>query len=154
LRIQAGAMDLSLAWYFLSLKGRISRQEFWLGQALLVVLVLLLQMKLTAYFLAMRQPASGPWNSGDLAYAIAQSFYFINAIMFWPVIAIVVKRLHDLDLSGWWVLVSLALCYVSAVINNCSLAFLFATTVMLAGLPPGTPGRNRFGADPLAPQLA
>lgn len=147
-------MDFGFAWYFLSLKGRISRQEFWLGQALLAVVVLLLQIKLTGYFLAMRPPAGGVWNSGDVAYAMAQSFYFINAIMFWPVTAIVVKRLHDLDLSGWWVLASLALCYVSAVINNCSLAFLFATTVMLAGLPPGTQGRNRFGADPLTPVRA
>ena len=144
-------MDLRFAWYFLSLKGRISRQEFWLGQALLIVLVLLLELKLTAYFLAMRRPESGAWDPSELAFTLALAFYFINAAMFWPVTAIVVKRLHDLDLSGWWVLVSLALCYVSAVINNCSLAFLFATTVMLAGLPPGTPGRNRFGADPLAP---
>lgn len=144
-------MGLGFAWYFLSMKGRISRQEFWLGQAFLVVLVLLLEIKLTAYFLAMRQPESGAWNAGDLAFTLALPFYFINAALFWPVTAIVVKRLHDLNLSGWWVLVSLALCYVSAVINNSSLAFLFATTVMLAGLPPGTAGRNRFGADPLAP---
>jgi len=147
-------MDFGFAWYFLSLKGRISRQEFWLGQALLVVLVLLLQIKLTAYFLAVRQAEIGVWNSGDLTYAFAQSSYVINTIMFWPVTAIVVKRLHDLDLSGWWVLASLTLCYVSAVINNSSLAFLFATTVMLAGLPPGTQGRNRFGADPQMPVRA
>ena len=147
-------MDFGFAWYFLSLKGRISRQEFWLGQALLAVMVLLLQIKLTAYFLAVRQPGSGVWTANDVAYTIGLSFSFINAALFWPVTAVTVKRLHDLDLSGWWVLVSLALCYVSAVINNCSLAFLFATTVMLAGMPSGTPGRNRFGADPLAHQLA
>ncbi len=145
-------MDLSFAWYFLSLKGRLSRQEFWLGQAFLIVLVLLLEIKLTAYFLALRRPESGLWNPGEFAFTLTLPFYFIKAVMFWPVTAVVVKRLHDLDLTGWWVLVSLALCYVSAVINNCSLAFLFATTVMLAGLPPGTPGRNRFGADPLTPQ--
>ncbi len=144
-------MDLSLAWYFLSLKGRISRQEFWLGQALLAVVVLLLQIKLTAYFLAMREPGSGVWNSGDLAFTLALPFYFINAALFWPVVAIVVKRVHDLNLSGWWVAVSLVLSYVSAVINNCSLTFLFMTAVLLAGFMPGTRGQNRFGADPLTP---
>ncbi len=51
-------MDFGFAWYFLSLKGRISRQEFWLGQALLIVLVLLLEIKLTEYFLAMRAQAA------------------------------------------------------------------------------------------------
>lgn len=143
-------MDLGFAWYFLSLKGRISRQEFWLGQGLIIVLVLLLEVKLTAYFLAVRQPAT----TDELAFTLALPFYFINAALFWPVTAIVVKRLHDLNLSGWWVAVSLVLSYVSAVINNCSLVFLFATAVMLAGLPPGTRGQNRFGADPLAPSLA
>lgn len=147
-------MDFGFAWYFLSLKGRISRQEFWLGQAFLIVVVLLLQIKLTAYFLAMRRPESGAWNPGEPELTLALPFAFIEAVMFWPVTAITVKRLHDVDLSGWWVMASLALCYVSALINNSSLAFLFATTVMLAGLPSGTPGRNRFGADPLAPQPA
>jgi uncharacterized membrane protein YhaH (DUF805 family) len=66
----------------------------------------------------------------------------------------VVKRLHDMNLSGWWVAVSLALSYLSAVINNCSLTFLFMTAVMLAGIPAGTAGKNRFGADPLALQPA
>ena len=97
------------AWYFLSLKGRISRQEFWLGQALLIVLVLLLEIKLTAYFLAMRQPESGVWSRDALELTLALPFYFISAVLFWPVTAIVVKRLHDLNLSGWWVAVSLAL---------------------------------------------
>lgn len=147
-------MDLSVPWYFLSLKGRISRHEFWLGQALLIVLVVLLAAKLTAYFLAVREPVGGAWSNDELALTLALPFYFITGALFWPVIAIVVKRLHDLDMSGWWVAVSLVLSYVSAVINNCSLAFLFMTAVMLAGLPAGTHGRNRFGADPLAPQPA
>jgi len=147
-------MDLSFAWYFLSLKGRVSRQEFWLGQALLIVLVALLEIKLTAYFLAMRQPESGVWSRDAFELTLALPFYFISAVLFWPVTAIVVKRLHDLNLSGWWVAVSLTLSYVSAVINSCSLIFLFMTAVMVAGLPPGTQGQNRFGNDPLAPVRA
>ena len=147
-------MDLGFAWYFLSLKGRISRQEFWLGQGLIVVLVLLLELKLTDYFLAMRRPESGPWSLEELELTLALPVYFINAAMFWPVTAIAVKRLHDLDLSGWWLPFSLALSCVSAVVNGCSPTFLFMIAVMLAGLPPGTQGQNRFGADPLAPLLA
>lgn len=150
LGVRAGTMELGFAWYFLSFKGRISRQEFWLGQGLIIVLALLVVVKLTAYFLAVRQPA----NYDELGSTLALSFYFIEAALFWPVAAITVKRLHDLNLSGWWVLASLALCDVSAMINDCSLAFLFMTTVILAGLPSGTRGKNRFGADPLTPSLA
>lgn len=140
-------MHLGFAWYFLSSKGRISRHEFWLGQVFVLVLAALLEIKLTTYFLAVRQPA----NVDELGFALALPFYFISAALFWPVTAIVVKRLHDLNMSGWWVAASLTLSYVSAVINNCSLVFLFMTAVMLAGLPSGTRGNNRFGADPLAP---
>ena len=143
-------MDIGFAWYFLSLKGRISRREFWLGQGLLMVVLPLFAVRLAAYFIAVRQPA----NYDEMAFALALPFYLISAAMFWPVNAIVVKRLHDLNLSGWWVAVSLALSYVSSVINNCSLTFLFMTAVMLAGVPQGTPGWNRFGADPLALQTA
>ena len=147
-------MDFGFEWYFLSLKGRISRQEFWLGQGLILVLGLALQLKLTEYFLSMRSPASGPWSRDELELTLALPVYFINAAMFWPVTAVAVKRLHDLDLSGWWLPFSLALSCVSAVVNGCSPSFLFMIAVMLAGLPAGTPGRNRFGADPLAPLLA
>ena len=125
-------MDLGFGWYFLSLHGRISRQEFWLGQGLIGVLLLLLAVK--------------------AAFALPASI--IDAVVFWPVVAIAVKRLHDLDMSGWWVGMSLAMCAVSATVNDCSLSFLFATTEVLAGLPSGTRGANRFGADPLAASLA
>ncbi|MEJ2624712.1 MAG: DUF805 domain-containing protein [Pseudolabrys sp.] len=147
-------MDSGFAWYFLSLKGRISRHEFWLGQALMIVLALLLAVKLTVYFLAMRQPASGAWNPDALDLTLALPFYFLSAALFWPVTAIAVKRLHDMDMSGWWVPAALAVSYASALYNGSSLTFPFVATVMLAGLPHGTRGRNRFGADPLAPQPA
>jgi uncharacterized membrane protein YhaH (DUF805 family) len=147
-------MDSGFAWYFLSLKGRISRHEFWLGQALLIVLALLLAVKLTVYFLAIRQPTSGPWNPDALDLTLALPFYFLSAALFWPVTAIAVKRLHDMDMSGWWVPAALAVSYASALYNGSSLTFPFVATVMLAGLPHGTRGRNRFGADPLAPQPA
>ena len=148
------AMDVGFAWYFLSLKGRISRQEFWLGQALLMVLALLLAVKLTVYFLAMRHLANGASSPDELDLTLALSFYFLSAALFWPVTAIAVKRLHDLNLSAWWAPVALAVCYASAVVNGCSLTFPFIATVLITGLPHGTRGRNRFGADPLTPQPA
>lgn len=46
-----------------------------------------------------------------------------------------VYRLHDLDKSGWWVLVA-CIPYVGAVV------------VIVLGCIPGTPGPNQFGRDP------
>ncbi len=34
-------------------------------------------------------------------------FQIINLLIIWPFLAISVKRLHDLDKSGWWILINL-----------------------------------------------
>jgi uncharacterized membrane protein YhaH (DUF805 family) len=54
-----------------------------------------------------------------------------------PGIAVAVRRLHDLDRSGWWLLLGF-IPLVGAII----LLIWFCTK--------GTEGPNRFGADPLA----
>jgi uncharacterized membrane protein YhaH (DUF805 family) len=54
-----------------------------------------------------------------------------------PLLAVEVRRLHDQDRSGWLVLLNL-IPYVGFV----------AVFVMM--LLPGTPGPNRFGAEPMA----
>ena len=51
-------------------------------------------------------------------------------------IMINIRRLHDLDKSGWWLLVALV-----PFVNIIFLLYLW--------LAPGTVGRNRFGSDPL-----
>jgi uncharacterized membrane protein YhaH (DUF805 family) len=53
-----------------------------------------------------------------------------------PGLAVGARRLHDTDRSGWWLLLGLI-----PVIGGIVLIVWFAT--------PGTPGPNRFGADPL-----
>ncbi|HKM88768.1 MAG TPA: DUF805 domain-containing protein [Xanthobacteraceae bacterium] len=53
-----------------------------------------------------------------------------------PGIAVGVRRLHDLDRTGWWLLLGLV-----PLIGAIVLIVWFCTR--------GTPGPNRFGADPL-----
>jgi uncharacterized membrane protein YhaH (DUF805 family) len=50
-----------------------------------------------------------------------------------PSIAVGVRRLHDLDKSGWWLLIALI-----PLIGGLVLLYWFCQ--------PGTPGPNRFGA--------
>ena len=54
-----------------------------------------------------------------------------------PGIAIGVRRLHDLDKSGWWVLIAL-------------IPLIGAIILIVWYCSKGTTGDNRFGADPLA----
>jgi uncharacterized membrane protein YhaH (DUF805 family) len=54
-----------------------------------------------------------------------------------PSIAVSVRRLHDIDRTGWWVLISLVP--------------VIGTIVLLVfAVLDGTPGQNRFGPNPKA----
>ena len=58
--------------------------------------------------------------------------------LFLPSLAVSVRRLHDRDMVGWWVLLGLIP------------IFGFFALLVLMTLP-GTPGPNRFGAAPAGP---
>lgn len=109
-----------LRLYF-SLRGRIGRRQFWwhgvLG-LLLVGLVLMAWLEIAGV---------APERAEQVA----------NLLVLWPVIAISVKRWHDRDRSGWWVLLVLVPTVIGqlwALIDN--------------GFVPGTKGPNRFGDVP------
>ncbi|MDH6265205.1 uncharacterized membrane protein YhaH (DUF805 family) [Rhizobium sp. SG_E_25_P2] len=53
-----------------------------------------------------------------------------------PGIAVGVRRLHDRDMSGWWLLIGFV-----PLVGWLILIYLLAT--------PGTVGENRFGSEPL-----
>lgn len=64
----------------------------------------------------------------------------VNLLLAWPALAVSVKRWHDRDKSGWWVLINMVplIGMVWTLVEN--------------GLLPGTRGRNRYGED-LSEQL-
>jgi uncharacterized membrane protein YhaH (DUF805 family) len=55
--------------------------------------------------------------------------------LFLPGLAVSVRRLHDIDRTGWWVLIALT------VIGIILLIYWYCQ--------PGTPGDNQYGPDPL-----
>jgi uncharacterized membrane protein YhaH (DUF805 family) len=57
-------------------------------------------------------------------------------IIAWPAIAISIKRWHDRDKAGWWLLILFV--PVVGIWNLIECGFL-----------PGTPAANRFGPDPM-----
>jgi uncharacterized membrane protein YhaH (DUF805 family) len=108
---------------YAGLHGRVPRKVFWLHGVLALLLAAMLGNALM-----------------DIAGVRSDlSAKLVNLLLAWPFIAISVKRLHDFDFRGWWMLVN----FVPAI---GSLAMLVAN-----GFVPGTHGANRFGADPHAP---
>jgi uncharacterized membrane protein YhaH (DUF805 family) len=107
---------------YVNFNGRAARSEYWFW-TLFVVLVSFVTGGID-YFLF---PASqiGPING------------LAGLALFLPGLAVSVRRLHDIDRTGWWLLLFLTLIGVILLIVWACFR--------------GTPGPNRFGPDPLPP---
>lgn len=102
------------------LQGRINRRDFWLWGVLALLV-------LGVVFMALLEIAGLP---AERAEEVA------NLLIAWPAIAVSVKRWHDRNRSGWWVLIALVplIGTLWALIDN--------------GFMRGTAGPNRFGPAP------
>ena len=107
---------------FAVFSGRARRKEYWLFTLLLFVAnVIITTLPLLVPFLG-------------------ETFFLILALayvggVFLPYFAVAVRRLHDLDKSGWWLFLGIV------PIANLLLLVWFCSK--------GTAGENRFGSDPL-----
>ena len=118
-----------MSWYLEALKkyavfsGRSRRMEYWyfvLFNIIVAVVLALIDMLIGTF--------SGVSNIGLLS-----GIYSLAVLI--PTLAVMVRRLHDIDRTGWWILINLIP--------------LVGTIVLLVfALTPGTPGSNRYGPDP------
>ncbi len=106
-------------WLYLSFRGRISRRTFWRG----VVWLLLMTLLLNALF-------------GIAGMTAEEADGLANGLLLWPALAVSIKRWHDRNRSGWWVLVNLIplIGWLWVLIENGALR--------------GTPGPNDHGPAP------
>jgi uncharacterized membrane protein YhaH (DUF805 family) len=109
--------------FLLSYEGRINRQRYW---AFTLVYI-------AAYVVAMIIDAVLGNQIGIV------SLLFVLAAIY-PSICVTIKRWHDRDKSGWWILINL-IPIVGAIWSLIECGFL-----------KGTEGANRYGDDPLAPR--
>lgn len=109
---------------YFSLRGRIARADYWYAG---VLVLLVLGLVLTALLCIAGLSAERAENT-------------VNLLLAWPAIAVSVKRWHDRNRSGWWVLVNLlpVVGWLWGLIDN--------------GFMRGDTGRNRHGEAPQAPQ--
>lgn len=112
-------------WFFFSMHGRIARRHYWLSYVLPFV-VNSLALGVADSFLGTFHEESG--------WGLLSGLFSLAAL--WPGIAVSVKRVHDRDWSGWFVLIAL-IPIVGGIWLLIELGFL-----------PGTPGPNRFGPPP------
>ena len=120
-----------MSWYLEALKkyavfgGRSRRKEYWYFVLFNIIVGIVL-----AAIDALLGTFSSSSNIGLLS-----GIYSLAVLI--PTLAVTVRRLHDIDRTGWWVLISLVP--------------VIGTIVLLVfAVLDGTPGANRFGPNPKA----
>jgi uncharacterized membrane protein YhaH (DUF805 family) len=105
--------------HYVTFSGRAPRSEFWYWTLFAVLVTLAAQIADNALF-------DDPGLFGPL----------VSLALFLPGLAVGIRRLHDIDRTGWWWLIALT-------IIGLILLIIWACVK-------GTSGANRYGPDPLA----
>jgi uncharacterized membrane protein YhaH (DUF805 family) len=167
---------MSMEWMILPLKryfdfsGRSQRKEYWmfvLFNIIVRAILILLDNLLGLGGHATSYSASGPgaFGAGGAASGGILSSIYSLAILI-PTISVGVRRLHDIDRTGWWLLVFFAPFVVGALLVFGSLRMggggvgavlggllflvggVLAIVLLVWACLDGTRGSNRFGPDP------
>ena len=117
-------------WYlqpwkkYIDFEGRAQRKEYWVFVLLNFVIVGVLGI--------LDGSTMGPGMHGQGGGVLTAIFGLVSLV---PSVAVAVRRLHDTDRSGWWVLISF-------------IPLLGMLVLLVFMLLDGTPGDNRFGSNP------
>ncbi len=118
-----------MSWFVAALKkyavfgGRSRRREYWFFALFSTVIALVL---------ALIDGALGTFDS-SLGLGLLSGIYGVAILL--PSIAVSVRRLHDIDRTGWWVLISLV-------------PIIGAVVLLVFAVLDSTPGSNRYGPNP------
>ena len=118
-----------MSWYLAVLRkyavfqGRARRKEFW---------YFFLFNLIVTVVLAVVDMAAGMFDD-ELGFGMLQGLYSLAILL--PSLAVTVRRLHDTDRSGWWILIGLI-----PIVGNIWLLVLLVLD--------GQSESNRFGDDP------
>jgi uncharacterized membrane protein YhaH (DUF805 family) len=131
--------EISMDWMLLPLKryadfqGRSRRMEYWMFTLGIVIVEVVL---FALFFMLGAFSPSETGAPSAMTWPMMIVFIVLGLGLIVPALAVQVRRFHDQDKSGWFVLLGL-IPYVGGLI------------VLVFMCLPGTPGPNRFGPDPL-----
>ena len=151
---------------FTSLHGRIARKSFWIGAVALILLFFVISLAVNLMILR-RDPFATAFEPtlGDMR---RHGFSYLAAVLIilYPSLAVLAKRLQDLDWPGWIAVLFFvpSLAFILAAILGLAGTAMQPThigrwtgilehtvqivTILALGIVPGTKGPNRYGPDP------
>ncbi|MBA2618386.1 MAG: DUF805 domain-containing protein [Rubrobacter sp.] len=118
-----------MSWFVAALKkyavfgGRSRRKEYWffvLFSAIISVVLIIIDAAIGTF-------------SSSAGIGLLSGIYSLAILV--PSIAVSVRRLHDIDRTGWWVLISLV-------------PIIGAVVLLVFAVLDSTPGSNRYGPNP------
>lgn len=126
-------MDWMLMPYkrYFEFSGRSRRKEYWMFQLLVAIVYVVLSVIMSMGAPTV-DPMTGAISGGGMMMTVGGGLlllFYLGSLI--PIIAVSIRRMHDQDRSGWWILCPIA-----------NIIFLFIE---------GTKGPNRFGPDPKDP---
>lgn len=127
---------------YVTFSGRASRSEFWWFQ-LFYWSVMLVGALLAGVVGAM---SKGQEGTSPVLIALAVVVGLFAIAMFLPSLSLQVRRFHDRNKSGWWLLLLFVLNAVPY------LGFISAIAILVITVLKGDVGPNKFGPDPLRPE--
>lgn len=114
---------LSVLRKYATFEGRARRKEYWMFTLFNVLIIM--GLSLVDYMI-------GTFDA-EADIGLLGGIYSLGVLI--PSLAVGVRRLHDTDRSGWWLLLTF-------------LPFLGAIILLIFFVLDGTPGQNRFGENP------
>ena len=149
---------------YIDFSGRSSRAEFWFFVLFVFILSVIASVLEAVLF-------------GNYGRGVAVLSSLVSLIHFIPSLSVSVRRLHDIDRTGWWIMLAFLPVVALVVAMGGSVMMMFGggeidgmagfaamgTGLMLTALislivlivlivfycTPGTPGPNRYGPPPL-----
>ena len=125
-------------------QGRSRRKEYWMFTLGIVIVYMLLMIPMMSAVIS--AAASGRGNDPQAALSMFTGIGGIGMVLltifalaiFIPSLAVQIRRLHDTDRSGWWILLGFV-----PIVNYIGIWVLLVFYCL-----EGTKGPNRFGEDP------
>ena len=118
---------------YTNFEGRARRKEFWMFQLLNITSIFVL-----AFFFGLTAFAFND-SSSAITYIPLGFIILYFLFIFFPSLAVSVRRLHDSNKSGWFYLIGF-IPYIGGII------------MLVFYVTEGTNGKNQYGPDPKRPQ--
>jgi uncharacterized membrane protein YhaH (DUF805 family) len=124
---------------YATFRGRARRKEYWLFQLFTFLVSMLLMFWLFSVLPADALDSAAPMSLEEMMAVPAAHLPFaviglVGLVLFLPQLAVSVRRLHDSDKSGWWLLLNLIP--------------IGGLVLLIFYLLDGTRGPNQHGPDP------